>query len=417
MWEQIRSNRRKSVFLVILVAVVLLGFGYFLVEAFAPGAGLIGLGIAFAVWLIMTLVAYFEGNRIFLGIAGARKIAKQDLPQLYNVVEEMTIASGLPKMPDVYVIDSRALNAFATGRDPDNAAVAVTSGLLRLCNRDELQGVIAHEIGHIQNRDILLMLIAGAMVGSIVILADMGLRAMWFGGGTRTRRSGRGGGQAQVIILLVAIALMILAPLIAHLIYFALSRRREYLADASSALYTRYPDGLASALEKMASSHHQLEHVTRATAPMYIVNPLKQQGMKAVDACSTHPPVSERVRILRSMGGVSMGDYEQAYKGVTHRRGAAVPSSSLDEGKGAERRPAAAAQTPKERAKVINDFFWQLNQYLFLACVCGAVLKMPPNFERREIKCPHCGRAHNASEFKRKDEPADTEPATSELEG
>ena len=155
MWEQIRSNRIKSAFLVLVAAAVLFALGYFLAEAFAPGGGLIGLGIAFVVWLLMALTAYYQGNKIFLAMAGARKIEKKDLPQLYNVVEEMTIASGLPKIPDVYVIDSRAPNAFATGRDPNNAAVAVTSGLLRACNRDELQGVIAHEIGHVQNRSCL----------------------------------------------------------------------------------------------------------------------------------------------------------------------------------------------------------------------------------------------------------------------
>lgn len=403
MWEQIRANKRKSVTIVILMAGVLFALGYLLAQALAPGAGLIGLLIAFVIWFFLTLTSYYQGDKIFLGMAGAGKIEnKADLPQLYNVVEEMTIASGLSKMPDIYIIDDQSPNAFATGRDPDHAAVAVTSGLMRMCNRDELQGVIAHEIGHIQNRDILLMLIAGAMMGSIVILAEIGIRAMWFQGATRSRRSrSSGGGQAQAIMLIVAIVLIILAPLIAQLIYFALSRRREYLADASSAMYTRYPDGLASALEKIGGSSHKLKSANRATAPMYIVNPLKQQGRKAVSLCSTHPPIAERVRILRSIvGGVSFADYEQAYEQVTSQKQAAIPPSAMATGKGVKPRAATAGQRAEEQARQVNDFFWKLNNYMFLACACGTVLKKPPDFKRPQVKCPHCGRLHQATEFK-----------------
>jgi len=409
MWEQIRSNKMKSAFLVVGVAAFLFALGYFLAELFAPGMGLAGLATAFVLWIVLTLVSYFGGDKIFLTMAGARKIEKQDLPQLYNVVEEMTIASGLKKMPDIYVIDDRAPNAFATGRNPDRAAVAVTSGLLKLCNRDELQGVVAHEIGHIQNRDILLMLIAGAMVGSIVLLADLGVRALWFGGRSRSRSSRRGGGgQAQVFILIVALLLMILAPLIAHLIYFALSRRREYLADASSALYTRYPEGLASALEKLAASHDTLRSASRATAPMYIVNPLKQQGLKATDLSSTHPPISERVAILRSMAGVSFADYDQAYRRVARRKSPVIPASARSTGAGVSTRAPAAGQETKERARQVNDFFWRLNRFLFLACPCGVVLKRPPDFKQSRITCPHCGRVHEAKDFKEQKEVSGT---------
>ena len=163
MWEQIRANKRKSAVLVVAVAAVLFGLGYFGAEAFVPGAGLVGLAVAFVIWLVLSTISYFGGDNIFLALAGARKIEKQDLPVLYNVVEEMTIASGLAKMPDVYVVDDPSPNAFATGRTPDRAAVAVTAGLLRACNRDELQGVVAHEIGHVKNRDTLLMLMAGVI--------------------------------------------------------------------------------------------------------------------------------------------------------------------------------------------------------------------------------------------------------------
>jgi len=225
------------------MGLLLLLLGYVLGLAFA-GSGTNGLAIALAIWLVMSLVGYFQGDSILLTMSKAKKIKRDDHPRLYNIVEEMKIASGLPKMPNVYIIDDPALNAFATGRNPDKASVAITSGLLQKLNRDELQGVIAHEISHIKNRDVLLMAMASVMLGTIVILAWYVSRVMIFGGAGRTRRSSSGGGQGQIIIFIIAIAFMILAPIFAYMIYFAISRKREYLADASSALYTRYPEGI-----------------------------------------------------------------------------------------------------------------------------------------------------------------------------
>jgi len=399
MWEQIRANKRRSAALIVLVAGVLFALGYTMAELFVPGAGLVGLAIAFGVWLILSLISYFSGDGIFLALAGARKIKKEDLPVLYNVVEEMTIASGLHKMPDVYIVDDRAPNAFATGRTPDKAAVAVTAGLLRMCDRDELQGVVAHEIGHIKNRDTLLMLMAGVMVGSIVILADLGRRAMFFGGAGRSRSRSKGGGQAQLAIMIVAIVLMILAPIIAQLIYFAISRKREYMADASAALYTRYPEGLASALEKLGGSSEKLTRASSATAPMYIINPLKRTGHKAADLTSTHPPISERVRVLRSMAGVSFKDYDTAFRG-TGRTRSVLPASALESGESAQQRRAQAEQTKKQRARQVGDFLWRINNFLFLTCGCGAVLKIPPDFQASQVKCPRCSYMHPVSGFK-----------------
>ncbi len=292
MWEQIRSNQIRSTVLVIGMGLLLLLIGYFLGLAFFDD-GIPGLVVAFIVWGFMYLIAAFQGDSILLAVAGARKISREDNPRLYNIVEEMKIASGLEKMPDIYIIDDPALNAFATGRDPKHASVAITSGLLKKLNRDELQGVIGHEISHVQNRDVRLMAIAAVMLGSIVILAWYASRFMFFSGmgGRRDRSSGGGGGAAQLIILAVALVLIILAPIAAQLIYFALSRRREYLADASSALYTRYPEGLASALEKLATSNTQVQRANKATAPMYIINPLKK-GMSLNELTSTHPPIA-----------------------------------------------------------------------------------------------------------------------------
>jgi len=314
----------------------------------------------------------------------------------------MNIASGLSKMPDIYIIDTPAPNAFATGRDPDHAAVAITSGLLQKLNRDELQGVIAHEMAHIKNRDVLLMMMAGVMMGTIVMLADMAMYYLFFsavmGGGRSSRRSSSEGGQGQLIIFLVAIVLIILAPILAQLMYFAISRKREYLADASAAQFTRYPDGLASALEKLSSSTAELPSANRTTAPMYIVNPLHKKGMKVSDLSSTHPPISERIRILRGMGGgVSMVDYDKAFRQVHRGGGSVVPASALvGEGVGLvsarEDRVAEADPGEIDRARETSDVLWKLNKYTFVTCSnCGTKLKLPPKFKSKTVKCPHCG--------------------------
>ena len=397
MWEQIRSNQTRSVILIVGMGVLLLLLGYFLgIYFFDNGTG--GLIIALILWVIMNLVAYFQGDSILLAVTGARKIGPDDHPRLYNVVEEMKIASGLGKMPDIYIMDDPALNAFATGRDPNRAAVVITSGLLQKLNRDELQGVIGHEAAHIKNRDVLLMAMCGVLLGTIVILAWYASRFLLFGGMARTRRSsssGRGG-SGQVIIIIVAIALMILAPIMAQLIYFAISRRREYLADASSALYTRYPEGLASALEKLAASTEQLKSANKATAPMFIVNPFRKQGMAASDLTSTHPPISERVHILRSMPGASFSDYALAYRQVRNTGKVLIPAATVTAA-GAVALRAAQPEAPEkleevQRARETSNLLWNLSDYRTITCKCGTKLRLPPSFKEPEIRCPHCGR-------------------------
>jgi len=374
--------------------------GYFLGLYFFDSA-IGGLVLALAVWVLMSLFAYFQGDSLLLTMSRARKISRDDHPRLYNVVEEMKIASGLEKMPDIYIIDDPALNAFATGRDPNRAAVAITSGLLQKLNRDELQGVIAHEISHIKNRDVLLMAMCGVLLGTIVILAWYGSRFLIFGSMTGSRRSSSagGGGQAQIIILVAALVFMILAPIMARFIYLAISRKREYMADASSALYTRYPEGLASALEKLGASTGQLKSANQATAPMYIINPFRKKGMKASDLTSTHPPISERIRILRAMAGASFGDYDQAYRQV-HRGGKGIMPATAGIATGvaplAATKPAAKVEEPDEmqRARETSDVMWRLNKYKTIACDCGAKLRVPPRFKEPKITCPHCGRIH-----------------------
>jgi len=398
MWEQIRSNQIRSMILVAGMALLLLAVGYGIGVAFF-GSGIGGLIIALLVWMLMNLVAYFQGDSILLTLSKARKIGRDDNPRLYNVVEEMKIASGLEKMPDVYIIDDPAPNAFATGRDPKRASVAITSGLLQKLNRDELQGVIAHEMSHIKNRDVLLMALCSVLLGTIVILSWYATHMLFFSSMMGGRRSSSGGGQGQAIIMLVGIVLAILAPIFAQLIYFAVSRKREYLADASAALYTRYPEGLASALEKLGASTGQLKTANQATAPMYIVNPFRKKGRAATDLSSTHPPISERIRILRSMaGGASLGDYQQAYMEIHQSAKGVIPASAMAGATAlAAQAPAPAEKEPDrtERTREVSDFLWSQSDHTQVNCECGTKLRIPPKFKRGSIRCPHCGKMNS----------------------
>jgi heat shock protein HtpX len=395
MWEQIRSNQMRSAFLIGILGALLVGIGYFLGEAFAEN-GIAGLLIAVILWVIMLMIAFFQGDNILLSVARAKKITADDNPRLYHVVEEMKIASGLEKMPDVYIVDDPAMNAFATGRSKDKTAVTVTSGLLQNLNRDELQGVVAHEIAHIKNRDVLLMSIAGVLLGTIVILAWFGSRAMIFGGMGGRRSSSRSGGQGQAIILIAALVLMILAPIAAQLLYLAISRKREYLADASAALYTRYPEGLASALEKLAGSTKQLKSANKATAPMYTINPFRKEGRAATDLTSTHPPISERIRILRSMAGASPADYESAYEQVKHKK--IIPAAAVAAaGSVALREPSADKEADKVgRTRETSDMLLRMNKYKIVTCAsCGTKYKIPPAYPEPSIICARCGSTVN----------------------
>jgi len=404
MWELIRANKRNSILLMMLMAVVLLVLGFVIgLGFFGPDGGFFGLMIATVVWLILALISFSSGDQILLAASKAKPVTHDVHPQLFNIVEEMKIAAGLPAMPKVYIISDPAPNAFATGRSPQSASVAVTAGLLSRLNRDELQGVVAHEISHILHRDILYVTLAGIMLGAIVLLSQVFLRGMFYSSmmGSRRRYSagGRGGGQAQLVILVIAILAAILAPIMAYLLYFALSRRREYLADAGAARLTRYPEGLASALEKIAGDPSpQLSAANKVTAPMYITNPFKRKGQRKLsDLTSTHPPISERVRILRNMGrGASFRDYSDAYAAVTHRKTIVPRSAQAKEDvplRGPHAEP-AKRQRPQEQLRQVGDLMRKVNGFLFLSCACGLKFKIPPNYKRDKITCPKCGREH-----------------------
>jgi heat shock protein HtpX len=397
MWEVIRGNKIKSVWLIILMALVLAFIGGAIGSYFLrgdPQDGIFfGVLIAMIVWILMLLVSFSSGDRILLATAGAREISHDDAPQLYNIVEEMKIASGLSKMPRIFIIDSNVPNAFAAGIKTDNAAIAVTTGLLARLNRDELQGVIGHEIGHITNRDTYFMTLAGVTVGAVVILADLFMRGMFFSslGG---RRSSRDSGQLQLIILVVAIVTAILAPILTQLLYFASSRQREYLADASSARFTRYPEGLASALEKIAANQSEKFSKSRTLAPMYIVNPLAASG-KDKSLFSTHPPTEERVRILRGMtGSSSLKAYEQAFRQIHHNQGI-IGATTLKNSEEQGIRPAGGAeQNFRKGMRDAKDILQKAAGFGLLTCSCGLKLKIPKETDHSTIRCPRCGKIH-----------------------
>ncbi len=304
MWEAIEANKRRSALLIATLAALLalMGMALGFLLGGKPQTAYFGAFVGLCVWGVLLLVNMLGGESVLLASANAREVSHDDAPQLYNVVEEMRIAAALPAMPRVFIIDAPVPNAFAVGLNSERACVAVTTGLLERLGRDELQGVIAHELGHISNRDTLFMTLAGVTLGAIVLLADAGMRMMFWGGGSRRRSSGKNGGGATAILMIAALVLAILAPLVARLLYFACSRQREFLADASSAQYTRYPAGLANALRKIASQQEAKKiPVNRVVSPMYIINPLAAAGSFSV--FGTHPPTEERIRRLLEMQG------------------------------------------------------------------------------------------------------------------
>jgi heat shock protein HtpX len=291
-YEQISENKFKSFFLVFVFFLLVCGLGYVFGMLFSTG--IFGLIIAFAISIVMALVSFFSGDTIALSISGAKPADEQKYKVLHDTVEGLSIAAGVPK-PKVYVMPDTAINAFATGRDPKHSSIAVTTGAIEKLSKQELEGVIAHEMSHVKNFDIRLMMLVVVLVGVVAILSDWMTRSFLWGGGRRDDDS-KGAG----IFLIIGLVLAILAPIIAQLIRLAISRKREYLADASGAMLTRYPQGLADALRKIGKDSNQLKTATNATAHMYIANPFKKKGW-LVNMFSTHPPLEDRLKILDKM--------------------------------------------------------------------------------------------------------------------
>lgn len=298
-YDAIRANKRNSIFLILIFICIILGIGWAVQvwEGQTAGYGIIF--IAVFISLFSALIGYYGGASIALMTNRAQEITQEQNQYLYRMVENLTIASGMP-MPKIHIIDDQAINAFATGRDPNHAHIAVTTGALQKLENEELEGVLAHELSHIQNYDIRFLTLVVVLVGTTVLLADIFWRMQLFGG-----RGRRGGGNVGAVLLLISLVLMILSPIIAQLIKLAISRRREYLADASGSLMTRYPQGLANALRKISQDDQKMQKVSNATAHLFLVNPFgakhKRGGLSKL--FSTHPPIEERIAALEKMGG------------------------------------------------------------------------------------------------------------------
>jgi heat shock protein HtpX len=302
-YEQIASNKRKT-FLLLFIAFALLGaIGYAI--GLIYGTGWVGLAIAAAIAIVIQLFSYFSGDKLVLASARAREVAPEQEPRLHNIVEGLAIAAGVPK-PRVYVVPEQAPNAFATGRDPEHSSLAVTQGLLDTMDRVELEGVIGHEMSHVVDRDILYGTIVATVIGAIVLISEFLMRSWWWGGfgGRRGGNRDGGGGGAQLIVFAIGFALVILAPIFGRLIQLAVSRNREYLADAQGALLTRYPPGLVSALKKIQAAPHAMRSANNATAHMWLEQPSRIPGEETgrmERLFSTHPPIAERIRRLEEM--------------------------------------------------------------------------------------------------------------------
>lgn len=295
LYTYIEANKRNSFLLIAVVLTLVIGvvgvYSWYV-------RGDLVLPIMAAVFAIpSSLIGYYAGDKMALASNRAQEISEREAPELHRIVDNLAITAGIPK-PKVYWIDSPALNAFATGRDPEHASIAVTRGLVERLDRSELEGVLAHELGHVKNYDIRFSLVVAVFVGFLVILSDLVTRSMWFGGGFRSRDDNRSSGNVGAIIAVVGLVLLLVSPIVAKLIQLAISRQREYLADSSGAMLTRYPEGLARALEKIAAGP-PLETAGQATAHLFIANPFKKKSL--ANLFSTHPPIEERVKRLRGM--------------------------------------------------------------------------------------------------------------------
>lgn len=382
--------------MIVLLAALLVAVGWAIGYFVAPQAWPLGVVFALIIWGVLLFVSFSSGEDILLAQAGAVEVTKRESPRLVNIVEEMQLASGAKVMPRVFIVNSPVPNAFAVGRNPQRAAVTVTTGLLARLNRDELQGVIAHEMSHIVNRDTMFMTLAGVTVGALVMIADS-MRYVRFSsyGGRRSKD----GGQAQAILMILALLLIVLSPVLAQMLYFACSRRREYLADACGAQFTRYPEGLASALEKISRAQIPEEQHSRVLAPMYIVSPLAASGGSA-GLFSTHPATEERIRILRGMGrSASVAAYEESFRQAHGGTGVFRPGEMS--GFVADETPVRDA-SPDDSAFQTAPALRDAKSSLHVAgglevidCPCGLRMKLPPGFDAPAVECPRCGVVHH----------------------
>ena len=396
MWELIRINKRKSLFVLILMFILMVslsgavGAGFYYAD-WVKGM-LWGALIGVFLWAIQSAVAYFAGDDIVLHFNMAVVVTPESYPQLYNIVEEMKIAAGLSVMPEIYIIESPGMNAFATGIRQEKTAICVTRGLVENLNRDEIQGVIAHEMSHILNRDVLFMTFAGVMLGTITMLSNVMLRGT-VAANSSNRRSRKKGGFSggHPVMILVLLLFAIVAPVLARIFYFTISKKREYLADASAARLTRYPVGLASALEKIAKQSY-VDFVSKITAPMFIVNPHFAGGDEdSLFSASTHPPIYKRIAILTQLqhgGRVSLENYQKLYEKELSTSGL-FSKTALESDKSEAVRAESTEKFTESRTDVA-DIILANTGFKIVTCECGLKIKLPPSDLRMKVVCPRC---------------------------
>lgn len=297
MFNEVRNNKIKSVVLISIFIILIAGLGAGLGGLY--GSFSLGVGMAVIFASIYAVIAYYSGDSMLLSLSGAKEATKKDYPHLVNVIEGLSVAAGLPA-PKAYVIDDTAMNAFATGRDPKHASITVTTGLLKTLNREELEGVIGHEMSHVKNLDVRFMMLTAVMVGIIMLLSDLLLRSFLWGG--KGGSNDKKGGEITIILVVIGLVLAVLSPIISQLIQMAISRKREYAADANAAILTRYPPGLANALKKIAKDPDPLvDKANKATAHLFISTPFRKKQSFLTTMFSTHPPIEERIKRLQAM--------------------------------------------------------------------------------------------------------------------
>ena len=436
MWTQIQKNKRNCFLIVLAIFAVMIFLGgftgalysYFFhentdiplsvflnihnINAYSDSM-FTGIFFSLLLWLLLLFVALTNGKRIILAMNWAYKLPPQTHRILRNIVEEMTIAAGLPKVPDIYVIDAAMPNSFATGMSPNNSAIVVTTGLLTNLDRDELQGVIAHEIAHIANRDTTFMLIAGAMLGTITIITYFGLKMIFSNGYTMSRRNPIcGSAKVKILIIALTLLLLVFSPIMSRILYLFISQKKEYLADACAVQYTRYPHALATALVKISTSVFVLRDADKLTSSMYIVHPLdleveqKEFYSMFKNIFRTHPPTEKRIEVLNRMTCSDFNAYNAAFREISGKRRNIIDKKDLYNVKKQEiKKPernyetdvngrhiylTAAIADMAERKREAEDIVWKAKNYIFKECECGTKLKFPHSYKGQKISCPHC---------------------------
>ena len=404
MWTLVRANRMQTALLVAISLVTSVVIGYVLgrIAGVALGvgprveAGLVGVEVAIVVWVVITVVTWYQGDALILAAAGAEPIEFKDHPQFCNVVEEMALAANLGRTPKPYIIQEQAMNAFATGMRPEMTAIAVTAGALARLNRDQLQGLVAHETAKIAHGDVLFLSLVSLMTGA-VFARGAGRGRDTFGRNPRYTRGGVPLPAGQGLARALCGGLAVFAPVYAIFIAVGVVRKRVYLADAAAALYTRYPEGLAGALHVISGDPYTLVHANRGIATLCTVNPYKKEmGIHTPFLLgATHPHTEQRISILRRIhGGVSLGAYQRAWQEEIGTKRQLVPADAMKKVRPVPIRESECdmATPPRERARAAGDLVRRLHDYLFLGCICGMRIKLPPTFPRDHVACPRCGR-------------------------